>query len=122
MRVSLNNVGGLLAVVAGCTSLLLAVWPGSAPQSQSLNFWLPLAIVAGCGFLVAAFIADRYKWLARAILLIGGLGLVGSAIYFGYVVGGGPRSVFATLADLIPGLLALVASFVIGPIRRHAIP
>ena len=122
MRISFNNTGVLLAVLAGCTSLAEAVWPGSAPQSESLNFWLPLAILAGCGFLLSAYLADRQPGVARAILLVFGIALLGSGVYFGLVSGGGGRSLVATVADLVPGILAIASGLLIGPVQRHAAP
>ncbi|HEV7665316.1 MAG TPA: hypothetical protein VGQ62_17425 [Chloroflexota bacterium] len=122
MRISTNNTGLLLAVFAGCTSLVEAVWPGSAPQSETLNLWLPLAVLCGCGFLCAAWLADHHPFVSRILLLVGGLGLLASGLYFGAVVGGGSRSVVATLADFIPGVLALAAGFLIGPVERHVAP
>jgi uncharacterized membrane protein YadS len=122
MRISVNNTGLLLAVLAGCISLAEAVWPGSAPQSESLNFWLPLAILAGCGFLLAAYLADRRPSVARAILLVFGIALLGSSLYFGLISGGGGRSLAATAADLVPGLLAIASGLLIGPVQRHAAP
>ena len=121
-RVSGHNVGVLLAVLAGCAELVEAVWPGSAPQSESLNFWLPLSVVSGCAFLLAAFMVDRHTVLARALLLVFGIGLVGSGVYFGLLSGGGTRSALAVAADLAPGLAALVAGLMIGPVERHVTP
>lgn len=122
MRISSNNVGVLLAVLAGCTSLAETVWPGSAPQAESLNVWLPLAIVVGCGFLLAAFLADRHTGIARLVLLIGGVCLVASGAYFGMLSGGGGRSLLAVVADLGPGVLAIISGLLIGPIQRHVAP
>ena len=63
MRISTSNVGLALAVVAGVAALGRAVWPGSAPQAETLNFWLPLTVLSGCAFLVAAIVADRHTAL-----------------------------------------------------------
>jgi len=121
-RFSTHNLGTLLAILAACIALLGAMWPGAAPQSQSLSFWLPLVVIAGCLFLLAAIIANDHQFIARALLLIGGVGLLGSAMYFGAVSGGGGRSALAVVADLAPGLLAIMAGLTIGPIRRGAAP
>ena len=122
MRVSSNNIGVLLAILAGCTSLVEAAWPGSAPQSESLNFWLPLAVVAGCAFLLAAYLADRHTGSSRVLLVAGGVCLVGSGLYFGVLAGGGTRSLVAAVADLGPGVLAIVSGLIIGPVQRRAVP
>ncbi|MDQ3811557.1 MAG: hypothetical protein M3336_14840 [Chloroflexota bacterium] len=122
MRISTSNVGLALAVVAGVAALGRAVWPGSAPQAETLNFWLPLTVLSGCAFLVAAIVADHHTALARGLLAIGGLGLVASAVYFGFAAGGGGRSTAAVVVDLLPGLLALVSAVTIGRVQRGAIP
>ena len=122
MRVSGANIGLVLAVVAGCVAIGQAVWPGTPPQAESLNFWLPLTIVSGAAFLLAGVLVDRHTALAKAILIVGGLGLIASGIYFGAVAGGGARSAFALLADAAPGVVAIAAGILIGPIRRNAIP
>jgi hypothetical protein len=122
MRVSGANIGLVLAVVAGCVAIGQAIWPGSPPQAESLNFWLPLTILAGAGFFFGAVLADRHTALAKVLLIGGGVLLIVSGIYFGAVAGGGTRSAFALLADLAPGLLGIAAGVLIGPIRREAMP
>src|SRR5689334_10445582 len=122
VRFSSHNLGIALAVLAGCLTFVEAVWPGSAPQSQSLNFWLPLAVVSGCAFLLSAYLADSHALVASALLTVGGLFLLGSGIFFGLLSGGGGRSAVALAADLAPGLLALVSALVIGPTERRAYP
>jgi hypothetical protein len=122
VRFSSHNLGIGLAVLAGCLTLAEAVWPGSAPQSQSLNFWLPLAVVSGCAFLLSAYLVDRHPILARALLAVGGLFLLSSGVFFSLISGGGGRSAVALIADLTPGLLALVSAVVIGPTERRAYP
>ena len=120
--VSARNIGLVLAVAAGVAMLLEAVWPGSAPQSESLNFWLPLAVVSGCAFLLAAYLADRHQLIARVLLIVFGLALLGSGIYFGVLSGGGVRSVWALAADIGPAILALIAVPIVGPVQRRALP
>ena len=122
MRISGANIGLLLAVVAGCFAIGQAIWPGSPPQAESLNFWLPLTIVAGAAFLLAAVLADSRTAIAKALLFGGGVLLIASGIYFGAVAGGGSKSALALLTDVAPGVLAMVAGFLIGRVRREAIP
>ena len=121
-RVSSANVGLALAVLAGCVAIGQAVWPGSPPQAESLNFWLPLSLLSGAAFLLGAILADRYTVLSKALLGLGGLALIASGIYFGAISGGGSRSFWSTVADLLPGLLGLAAAVLIGPVRRRAMP
>ncbi|HEY3058627.1 MAG TPA: hypothetical protein VGL99_06590 [Chloroflexota bacterium] len=122
MRFSTHNVGLALAVLAGVTTIAHTIWPGSAPQAESLNLWLPLAVLSGCGFLIAAMVADSHQILGRTLLIVGGLALVTSGIYFGFAAGGGGRSTLAVLADVSPGLLALVSGVTIGRVQRGAFP
>jgi hypothetical protein len=44
--VSGHNIALFLAILAGCTELLAAVWPGSAPQSET-NAALVFGVAAG---------------------------------------------------------------------------
>jgi len=120
--VSKHNVGLVLAVLAGVTSIAEAIWPGSAPQSQTLNFWLPLAVISGCAFLFSAYLADRHTFVARMLLLVFGLALLASGIYFGWLSGGGARGTWALIADLLPAMCALAAAATVGRINRDAFP
>jgi hypothetical protein len=122
MRVSRNNSGILLAVVAGATSIAFAAWPGTAPQTGSVNPWLAIALAAGGGFLAAPFLAERHLRLAQGLLGVGGVVLLASALYFGVAERGAARSVWATLVDLVPAVLALAAVPLIGPVERHTVP
>jgi hypothetical protein len=122
MRISAANIGLVLAVVAGVVAISQAIRPGGPPQAESLNFWLPLTIVAGAVFLLAAVLVDRYTAMAKALLIGAGTLLIISGIYFGVVAGGGERSALALVADLAPGLLGVAAGVLIGPVRRGAVP
>jgi hypothetical protein len=122
MRFSSNNLGLALAVLAGISTLGLAIWPGSAPQAESLSFWLPLAVTSGCAFLIAAIVSDRSLPVSRVLLVAGGVALVFSGLYFGLIAGGGGRSALAVVADVLPGVLALAAGMTIGRVQRGAIP
>jgi hypothetical protein len=122
MRVSSTNLGLALAVLAGISTLGAAIWPGSAPQSESLSFWLPLAVLSGCAFLLAAIISEWYGGLAKVLLIVFGLALVASGLYFGLIAGGGGRSALATIADVLPGILALISGVTIGRVQRRAVP
>jgi hypothetical protein len=122
MRFASHNIGLALAVLAGISTLAVAIWPGSAPQSESLSFWLPLAVLAGCAFLLAAVLSDRAAGISRVLLIVFGALLVVSGVYFGLITGGGTRSTLAVLADVVPGLLALAAGMTIGRVQRGALP
>src|SRR5688500_13419582 len=88
-RISTRNIGAALAILAGCASLGMLIWPGSAPQTMSLNSWFPIALAVGSGFLASVFIVDKHTALARLILASGGLVLIASGLYFGLTAGGG---------------------------------
>lgn len=122
MRISTNNTGVLLAVFAGCTTLAESIWPGSAPQTTAVTFWLPLAVLCGCAFIGAAVLADRHSVVSKILLVGGGLALLASGMYFGAVVGGGSTSALARIADFVPGILAIAAGVLIGPVQRRAAP
>lgn len=113
-----GSLGLLFAVVAGCMSLAEAMWPGSAPQAESLNVWVPMVVVLGAAFIGAGILADTQLGLAKLILVVGGLLLLASGAYFGAFSGGGTRSIWATLADVIPGLFAIAAGVLINTPRR----
>ena len=119
-RVTRSSLGLLLAIVAGCGALAEVMWPGSAPQAESLNFWVPLAVVLGCGFLLAGLIADRWLTVSKIILFAGGVLLLASGVYFSFLSGGGPRSVWALLADFTPAVCALAAGALLGRPRTPA--
>ena len=95
------------------------MWPGSAPQAESLNFWVPLAVALGCLFLLSGVLAERFKVLAKIVLIAGGVILVGSGIYFSFLSGGGGRSIWAFLADVGPGICAIAAGVLIGRQRSR---
>ena len=122
MRISGANIGLLLAVIAGCFAIGQAIWQGSPPQAESLNFWLPLTIVVGAGFFLAAVLADSRTAIAKALLFGGGVLLIASGIYFGAVAGAARRARWRMLADVAPGVVAVVAGILIGPVRREALP
>jgi hypothetical protein len=116
-RVARGSLGLLLAILAGCSTLGEVMWPGSAPQSESLNFWVPLVVVLGCLFLLAGLLADRFVVLSKIILIGGGVILLASGVYFGLLSGGGARSIWAVLADFGPGVCAIAAGVLIGRAR-----
>ena len=117
-RVARGSLGLLLAILAGCGALAEVMWPGSAPQAESLNFWVPLAVALGCLFLLSGLLADRFVVLAKIILIGGGVLLLASGVYFGLLSGGG-RSIWALLADFGPGICAIVAGVLIGRARTR---
>lgn len=119
-RVARSSLGLLLAILAGCGTLAEVMWPGSAPQAESLNFWVPLVVILGCAFLLAGLIADRWLIVSKIILFVGGVLLLGSGLYFSLVSGGGLRSVWALLADIAPGVCALAAGVLLGRQRGRA--
>jgi hypothetical protein len=119
MRVSWNNIGVILAIVAGLASIGYAMWP-ITPQAhvEAGQTWLLVSFVAGVAFLVAAFGADRMPAASRLVLAIGAVALVGSALFFGRL--GGTRGLIAAVIDLGPAILALISAATIGPIQRSA--
>jgi hypothetical protein len=118
-RVARGSLGLLLAILAGCGALGEVMWPGSAPQAESLNFWVPLVVVLGCLFLLSGLLSDRFVVLAKIVLIGGGAILLASGVYFSLISGGGPRSLWALLADFGPGMCAIVAGVLIGRARTR---
>lgn len=121
-RVARGSLGLLLAILAGCGALGEVMWPGSAPQAESLNFWVPLAVALGCLFLLAGLLADRFVALAKIVLIGGGAILLASGVYFSLLSGGGARSIWALLADFGPGICAIAAGVLIGRARTRTPP
>jgi hypothetical protein len=121
-RVARGSLGLFLAILAGCSTLGEVMWPGSAPQAESLNFWVPLVVVLGCLFLLSGLFADRFVVLSKIVLIAGGLILLASGVYFGLLSGGGARSIWAVLADVGPGICAIAAGVLIGRARTTTPP
>jgi len=109
-----HNVGLILAVLAGVLAINNAIWP-IAPQSyvsfDLVAIWIAVSFVVGVAFLVAAFLAEDHTGAAKVLLFSGGLVLVGSGIFFGSLEG-----IVAATFDLIPGVLAILAGFLVGPL------
>lgn len=110
-----HNVGLILAILAGVVAVNNAIWPisphGYAGLPTLATIWLVGSFVIGVAFLVAAYLAEDYTDIAKPILFVGGLILIGSGVYFGALLG-----IVAATFDILPGLLAVLAGFLIGPV------
>ena len=71
-------------------AMLLGTRPGIGTVLNTLLIGAVIEILLRAGFLGAA---DRWPWIARLVLLVGGLAVigVGSALYIGAHLGSGPR-------------------------------
>ena len=122
MRIRGNNLGTLLAILAGLTSFAFTIWPVEPPQSRGEpgTVWGLAIYVIGPAFILAAFLAHTRVWLARWILVSGAVMLMVSGAAFGLswnAFGLGSKS---ALFDALPAIMALIAAGLIGPIEQSA--
>ena len=110
-----HNVGLILAILAGILACTNAIWPitphGYNAPSHLATIWMLGSFLVGVAFLVAAFLSQDHADAAKVVLYVGGLLLIGSGLYFGDLIGIG-----AAIFDFVPGILAIVAGFLIGPV------
>ena len=120
MRIRWNNIGIALAIVAGLTALGFGIWPIQPPQGRGEIgvAWGIGVYVVGTAFIVSAFVAHARPWLARAILLVGAVALLGSGLTFGRTWSVIQLGALAALFDVLPAILALAAAALIGPIEQ----
>lgn len=120
MRFDKNNIGVYLAVLAGFIAFGIALWPFGAPQTptQAGQVWLLVPFGAAVAFLAAAFLADRSATTSRILLIVGALALFASGVFSSGLIEGQGTTLAVTL-DIVPGLVALVAAFLIGPMRTR---
>ncbi len=119
MRFRRQDYGALLAIVAGLFLIATTFWPPAPTQATAgewSGIWTVGAYIIGAAFIAAPFIADRSLPLARVLLIGGGVILLGSAFLFGRVFGGG---VYSAIFDLLPAILAIVAGWLVGPMRAR---
>ncbi len=119
--ISGNNVGIILAIVAGLLLLGYAIWAAPFLQSGGTSGTGIIGIVVGLGFLASVFLVDRSATLSKAILGIGALVLLASALLAGQLFGGDKGWVL-TGVSLLPMILAALAALLIGPPQREMVP
>jgi hypothetical protein len=67
-------------------------------------------------FVAAAFLVDRHVSLAKTVLAVGSLYLIGSALISAEVLRTPTLTWLAIALDLLPAALGLVAAALIGPV------
>lgn len=109
-----HNIGLILAILAGVLAVNNAIWP-ITPQSYAppglATIWMVGSFIVGVAFLIAAFLAEEHTGPAKVILFVGGLLFVVSGIFFG-----GLQGLVAATFDLLPGILGILAGFLVGPV------
>lgn len=80
----------LASVVVLALAMALGTRPGLGTVANTLLIGSAIEVLLRAGFLASA---DRWPWVLRLALLVGGLALVGlgSALYIGAHLGSGPR-------------------------------
>jgi drug/metabolite transporter (DMT)-like permease len=113
-----NNVGAVLALLAGLITAAVVVWPGniSAGQSDAQPIWRFMALAAGVGYVVSFRYADSNQKLSKALLVLGAfVQTVVAVTLAGWLerattIGSGNLS---SLFDILPAVLALGAALLI---------
>ena len=84
MRFSRSNTGLALAILAA-TFTFRALHVASCTQAREFSAapWSIVALLTGLGFLASAIIADRWLFVAKALLVIGALVRIGTGMYLG---------------------------------------
>jgi hypothetical protein len=113
-----NDVGIVLAVLAGLTTFAFASWPIAPPLGRSDMgvAWGIAAWIVGFGFIAAGFLVDRHVTVAKTVLAVGALFLVGSALVSAEVLRRPALSWLAVALDLVPVALGLAASALLRPV------
>jgi hypothetical protein len=119
-RLKHTNAGAVLAIAAGLFSIAVTTWPAPVAQGTRGDLtaaWVIAVRVCGAAVVAAPFLASAWPGrlgLAKLVLAAGGLGLVAAAVA-GQLAGGGPAEL---LLNAVPGLLALIAAWLLVPLRR----
>ncbi len=113
-----NNAGIALAIIAGLTMIGVAHWPMPAPQGRGDlgPLWAIGVWIVGLMNIVAAFLVDRHRLLAKVMLTTGALWLAGLALVSAEILRTPTLSWLAAALDLLPAAIALIAAVLIGPI------
>ena len=113
-----NNLGAILALLAGLINIAVVVWPlVNAVGRGDLNpGWRWIGALVGLGYLAAFFLADTRWKLARTVLLAGAAIQILAALTLGraYEAQSGMFGQLIGLFDFVPAILAVVAAFLIG--------
>ena len=112
----------VLAILTGLVLMALAIWPGepqantdAARESANVQLqWLAYAIAGGSA-IAAVLIAQKWQRrpLARALLVLGALVLLGVLLVFR------DFGVRALLTVLLPAVALLISATAIGPMPRE---
>lgn len=119
-RLKHTNAGAVLAIAAGLFSLDVTTWPTPAAHSTRGDLtvaWAAAVRLLGVVMVAAPFIASLWPGrlaLTNTVLAVAGLALVAAGV-MSQLAGGGPAEL---LLDAVPGVLALVTAWLLGPLRR----
>ena len=119
-RLKHTNAGAVLAIAAGLFSLAVTTWPtpvAYGTRGDLTAAWAAAVRLMGVVMVAAPFIASLWPnrlALAKSVLAVAGLALIATAVMSQFA-GGGPAEL---LLDAVPGVLALVAAWLLGPLRR----
>ena len=113
-----NNLGAVLALLAGFITIGVNVWPlvPASGRGDLAPDWKLLAFPIGAAYLAAFFLADRRWKVAKLILVAAALVQILTALTFGrsYEAQAGLSGQLIGAIDLLPAALALIAAFLIG--------
>ena len=115
----------VIVIFTGLVLLGLAIWPGehnantdAAREAGEVRLLWGAHALAGAMAIGSVFIAqqDRFRVLARILLVLAGAALIGALVLFN------DYGVRAMLTMLLPGLLLLLAATSVGPMPRDLSP
>ena len=120
-RLKQSNAGAVLAIASGIFLLGLTTFPRPVPEGAEGDagaVWIAVTRVLALVILGAPFLASlrpRSLGLARGALAVAGLLLIATSVVVVVLSAAGPETL---LLDGVPGLLALIAAWLLRPLRR----
>jgi hypothetical protein len=112
-----NNLGAVLALVAGFITIRVNVWPmiPASGRGDVTPIWRLIGFPIGGVYLASFLLADRRWSLARLLLTAAALAQILAAFTLGrsYEAMAGLSGQIIGVTDLLPAIMALVAAFCI---------
>jgi hypothetical protein len=121
-----NNLGAILALVAGLINVAVTIWPlvSATGPGDIAPTWRLVGLGAGVAYILAFIMADRAWLLARILLAVGAVAQILAALTLGraFEAQGGLSGQLIGPLDFLPAILALIGAFLIGraPTRAEA--